>query len=134
MIGGGLQSIIVKRLLALTLVIAAIALMATSPAQARGGGGGHGGGGHGGGHGHRGFHGRHHGRVFLGGGVFISSYYWDPFWWDYAYPPPIVVQPPPVYIEKHPEGYWYYCPSARAYYPTAPTCPERWLAVSPRAH
>jgi Protein of unknown function (DUF3300) len=30
-------------------------------------------------------------------------------------------------------GYWYYCPSARAYYPTAPTCPEPWIKVPPRA-
>jgi len=31
------------------------------------------------------------------------------------------------------QSYWYYCPSARAYYPTAPTCPEEWIKVPPRA-
>ena len=31
-----------------------------------------------------------------------------------------------------PQPYWYYCPSARAYYPTAPTCPEPWIRIAPR--
>ena len=31
------------------------------------------------------------------------------------------------------QSYWYYCPSAGAYYPTAPTCPEPWIKVPPRA-
>ena len=31
------------------------------------------------------------------------------------------------------QSYWYYCSSARAYYPTAPTCPEPWIKVPPRA-
>ena len=35
--------------------------------------------------------------------------------------------------QQPPESYWYYCPSARAYYPTAPTCPEPWIKVPPRA-
>jgi len=35
--------------------------------------------------------------------------------------------PPPT------QSYWYYCPSARAYYPTTPTCPEPWVKVPPRA-
>ena len=30
------------------------------------------------------------------------------------------------------QSYWYYCSSARAYYPTAPTCPEPWIKVPPR--
>jgi hypothetical protein len=35
---------------------------------------------------------------------------------------------------QHPaESYWYYCPSARAYYPTAPACPEPWIKVPPRS-
>lgn len=68
---------------------------------------------------------------------------WSPFWyphWPY-YPPPIVVAPPapppPVYIEQssiHMEAegrYWYFCPSARGYYPAVPTCPEDWLPVLP---
>jgi hypothetical protein len=35
--------------------------------------------------------------------------------------------------QQSPQSYWYYCPSARAYYPTAPTCPEEWIKVAPRA-
>jgi hypothetical protein len=31
-----------------------------------------------------------------------------------------------------PEAYWYYCSSAGAYYPTAPSCPEPWIKVPPR--
>jgi Protein of unknown function (DUF3300) len=30
------------------------------------------------------------------------------------------------------QAYWYYCSSARAYYPTVPTCPEPWVKVPPR--
>jgi hypothetical protein len=36
-------------------------------------------------------------------------------------------------VQQPPQSYWYYCPSARAYYPTAPTCPEPWIKVPPRA-
>ena len=45
---------------------------------------------------------------------------------------------PPVYPEAAPapdappQAYWYYCPSARSYYPTSPTCPEVWVKVPPR--
>jgi hypothetical protein len=46
----------------------------------------------------------------------------------------VVVQPAPVIVDDQPQpGYWYYCPSARAYYPTVPTCPEVWIKVAPRA-
>ena len=31
------------------------------------------------------------------------------------------------------ESYWYYCGSAGAYYPTAPSCPEPWIKVPPRS-
>ncbi len=34
--------------------------------------------------------------------------------------------------QQQSQSYWYYCPSARAYYPTAPTCPEPWIKVPPR--
>jgi hypothetical protein len=39
-------------------------------------------------------------------------------------------QPP---SQQPSQSYWYYCSSARAYYPTAPTCPEPWVKVPPRA-
>ena len=35
--------------------------------------------------------------------------------------------------QQPPESYWYYCLSARAYYPTAPACPEPWIKVPPRS-
>jgi hypothetical protein len=45
--------------------------------------------------------------------------------------PPVVIQrPAPVYIEAPPQ-YWYYCESARAYYPYVGECPEPWIPVVP---
>ena len=35
--------------------------------------------------------------------------------------------------QQPPESYWYYCPGAKAYYPTAPACPEPWIKVPPRS-
>jgi hypothetical protein len=84
-----------------------------------------------------------HGRV----GVYLGPV-WGPFWypgpWPH-YPPPIIVTPPPpppppVYVEQGapveggPEGeYWYYCATARDYYPSVNECPEGWVAVLPQA-
>jgi hypothetical protein len=55
-------------------------------------------------------------------------------------PGPVVVTPAPViesapaYAEPEPsQGYWYFCPSSRAYYPSVQTCPEVWVKVPPRA-
>jgi len=47
---------------------------------------------------------------------------------------PVVVEEPPQYIERAPEpsAYWYYCPSAQAYYPQTATCQEPWIKVPPR--
>jgi hypothetical protein len=46
---------------------------------------------------------------------------------------------PSVYVEQEsepppapPEMYWYYCPSAKAYYPTVKKCREAWVKVPPR--
>ena len=83
------------------------------------------------------------GRVFIGVG---HPFWWGPaypYWWYYpppyyVYPPPaIIVEQPPVYIQPPPlpappQVYWYYCPSAQAYYPSVPTCPEAWVKVPPR--
>ncbi len=84
------------------------------------------------------------------GGVFIGvGPYWRPYpyWYyppPYYYPPPtVVVEPPPVYIEQQPApaqaappsgsiAYWYYCLSAKAYYPSVPSCPEEWVKVPER--
>jgi hypothetical protein len=46
-----------------------------------------------------------------------------------AYAPPVYAGPPPP---PAPPSYWYYCPSARGYYPYVNACPEGWLTVVPR--
>jgi hypothetical protein len=87
------------------------------------------------------WHGRGH--VFIGVGPAWWGY---PYWWYpppyYAYPPPpAVVQEPPVYVQQQPpapaypagQAEWYYCPSARQYYPNVPTCPEAWIRVPARS-
>jgi hypothetical protein len=72
----------------------------------------------------------------------------SPYW---AYPPylyrpapPVVLvpaAPPPIYVERGGSpapvempraGYWYWCESRAAYHPSAPDCPEGWIAVSPQ--
>jgi hypothetical protein len=50
---------------------------------------------------------------------------WGP---GYIYAPPPAVEAPPVYVEPG-SAYWYYCPSAGAYYPSVPSCPEPWVPV-----
>ena len=123
-----MRSAVLASLLAVTLL-----LVPAAPSFA----GGHAGGGHGG-HGFHGgheFHGHFHGHaVIVGGPAFWS----DPWWYYppyYYYPPPqVVVEPAPVIVEEQsPQSSWYYCPSAKAYYPTAPTCPEVWIKVAPLA-
>jgi hypothetical protein len=96
------------------------------------------------------------GSVYVG----VGPVWWGPSWWYHPYwayppywpyypapsyvypPPPVVVEEAPVYIQQPPpraaapappDGpYWYYCPSAGAYYPAAPSCPEPWVKVPPR--
>lgn len=75
--------------------------------------------------------------------------WWGPPYWYYA-PPPVVVAPgpvvvtpapviesPPVYAQQEPaeaptQGYWYFCPSSKAYYPNVQSCTEAWVKVPPR--
>src|SRR5256885_1950095 len=47
-------------------------------------------------------------------------------------PPPGHGQRGPAPAPPPPQTYWYYCPSANAYYPNAATCPEAWIKVPPR--
>jgi hypothetical protein len=93
-------------------------------------------------HHHHGFH----GRVFIGVG---PAWWWHPYpyWYygpTYVYsPPPVIVEEPPVYVQGPAagtapapaagQGYWHYCASARAYYPSVPSCPEPWIRVAPRS-
>lgn len=92
-------------------------------------------------HGFRG----HHGvgaRVVLGIGPAFwwphPAWYYPPPYYVYT-PPAVVVQQPPVYVQQPappapppPTAYWYYCASAKAYYPNVPSCPEPWIKVPPR--
>ena len=73
--------------------------------------------------GHPGFRRGFHGGVFIG-----APFVWDPF---PVYVPPPVVVAPPVSMQQAPSGYWYYCPSAGAYYPNVSSCPEPWVPVPP---
>jgi hypothetical protein len=83
--------------------------------------------------------------VVLRGHVFVGPWWWGPYAYPYWYPapyyyppPPVVLESPPVYIERPPappalpQGYWHYCQSASAYYPSVPSCPEPWILVPPR--
>jgi hypothetical protein len=134
------------------LVVALLSLASTPTHAWRGsGGGGHSRGGWHGGH----SHGHVHGRVVVG-----VSPWWGWGWgWPYPYygyygppyayypppyyPAPAVAQEPQTYAQAAPEpapaapeqpkAYWYYCASAGAYYPTAPSCPEVWIKVPPRS-
>ncbi len=83
---------------------------------------------------------------YWGVGPHWGAPYWGPYpYWGYPppyyYPPSVIIQQPPVYIEREqavpappppPPAYWYYCVSAKAYYPSAPTCPEEWVKVPAR--
>ena len=100
---------------------------------------------------HRGY--RHGGGVRLGvyigapyAAVRLSPYYWPSPYYAYPYSPayvypPVVIAPaaPPVYVEQPaappapaPQAAasdWYYCPSARAYYPYVGECAQPWQRV-----
>ena len=129
----------------IAVVVAGLFLIAAAaPADAAGrGGGGRGGGQAGGFRGGR-FHGHHfHGHGFrssvvIGGGVWLGPY-WDPYWYPgyypyypYPYEPVPVATEPQTYIEQPGPSYWYYCETAKAYYPYVRECPGGWLTVTPQ--
>jgi hypothetical protein len=77
---------------------------------------------------------------------FYDSFYYDSFYgyYDGFYPPsrpaPWVLQPRGSYFAeggseppatRSAQGDWYYCTSARQYYPNVKTCPEPWVEVPP---
>jgi hypothetical protein len=62
-----------------------------------------------------------------------------PFGVPYVYPP-VVVAPPPVYVQPPPrvyvqpppsQPYWYYCDNPPGYYPYVQQCPGGWRQVNP---
>jgi hypothetical protein len=136
----------VKKAALVSLLVVAVLLVSTASSFAWSRGGGRPGGFH-----HGGFHGR--GVVVVGP---RWGWGWGPYWgwggWAGYYPPPyyypyysqpqVVVQPAPVYVEgstssystaEPAEGYWYYCPGSKAYYPNVPSCSEAWVKVPPRS-
>ena len=74
---------------------------------------------------------------------FGAPLYWHPWPAYHYYPAPVYVAPsvvqvaPPVYVERHEspvtdqQGWWYYCNSARGYYPYVKECPGGWQKVPP---
>ncbi len=130
-------------------VIAVTLGLASTPALAQhsgghgGGGGWHGGGGHGGG-----WHGGWHGG-FYGGFGYYDPFFWgwsDPFYYypydypaypypyvyPYGYAAPVAPAPAPSAVPQYTQAapsMWYYCQSAKAYYPYVSSCPEAWQQV-----
>jgi len=121
----------------MAIVSCAVFLTAMDEAAARGGGGRTSGGAsrssaHAGSHSrHNHRHSHFRGRFFVG---FGAPLFWGPAYY-YA---PGYYEPLPVYIEQNPAApergsqYWYYCPSARGYYPYIGDCPEGWQRVLPQ--
>lgn len=94
--------------------------------------------------------GGHYGRPRVSVGfVFHGPAYWGyPGYWAYPgyygpphYYPRVVGVPaePTAYIERgdtsteaeQSQGYWYYCPDAKAYYPYVKHCAGKWQRVTP---
>jgi len=77
----------------------------------------------------------YYGPRYYGGYYYGPPYYYGPGWGYYYYPPPTAVyEPPPAEaVDQPPPAYWYYCGSARTYYPYVNTCPEGWQAVPAQA-
>ena len=90
------------------------------------------------GHGHNGGT-----RVFIGGSFwFAPPPYWGPPAWGpanyygapaYYGPPPVIVQQPPVYVQRGQaeSDYWYYCDNPQGFYPYIKSCPGGWMKVVP---
>jgi hypothetical protein len=80
------------------------------------------------------FHGEHLGRLgwwWIVGGAW---YFYPAAVYPYPdpYVPPVVATPaPPPLTQSRPQS-WYYCPSAKGYYPYVADCPEGWNPVVPQ--
>lgn len=115
------------------LLIALLAILSTTSAYAQRGYG------HGGGHG---------GGWGWGGAWIVPALIGGAILYDVTRPPPVYVQPSPVYVQGYPPNYsasyppvyaaqlapssmpnWYFCPAANAYYPYVSSCPSGWRAV-----
>ena len=80
-------------------------------------------------------------RVTVGIGVGVGYPYWaSPFWGPWYYPPPVYYSPPMIvsppapvtYVEQaNTSNWWYYCETAKGYYPYVKECPAGWQRVPP---
>jgi len=79
--------------------------------------------------GHYGWYGPRYGYWY--GAGFWPYYYYGPGYGYYYYPPPAQVYEAPeeTVVEQPAPAYWYYCGSARNYFPYVQGCPEGWQAV-----
>jgi hypothetical protein len=119
------------------LAVALLAMAASVPALAQGGYRG-------------GYYGGHHGGYYGYPRVSVGFVFAGPGYWGYPayyYPPPYYYYPqavgmpaqPTAYVERgdaytppeQSQGYWYYCPEAKAYYPYVKQCAGGWQRVSP---
>jgi hypothetical protein len=89
----------------------------------------------------------HGGRTRLHLGFHFGAPYWGPYWgpWWYHPPPSYYYPGPAVYVPAQPTtyieqsgapasdsaGWWYYCDTARGYYPYVKECPSGWQRVPP---
>jgi hypothetical protein len=141
----------------LLLVLAALVLVQAESvwAASRGGGGGRGGGSSAGTGGSRGSHGGGHPHYSGGRHHHHGSHsHWNfgfafggPWWYPsysyaapYYYPPPAYyppatyyVPPPQTAYSSESDGYWYYCPGSKSFYPYVTECAGDWQRVEPRA-
>lgn len=149
------RAVLAAALLGLTL--GAVSTTASADGYRGGGyrgGGYHGGGYHGGGYYGGGYRGGYYGgpRVtfgFYGGPGWWGPGYWGPGYWGpgygYGYPyvygaaPVVVPAEPRVYIESDgtsgtvgQQQWWYWCQSAKGYYPYVSACSEGWQRVPPQ--
>lgn len=81
--------------------------------------------------------------VYVGAPLIYPPHYPYPPYWPRVYVPlaPLMVMPPPVYIEQQnapaaaptlEPGYWYYCHEAQAYFPEVKQCLGMWQKVAPQ--
>ena len=109
-----------KKLIRISVLIVALLITCSMPAQA-----------HGGGHGGWGW-GPALGLGLFGLGLWELS---QPHY--YSYPAPIVQEPlEEIYVQPAPPqpattGYWYYCRNPEGYYPYVKQCPDGWMKVVP---
>jgi outer membrane protein OmpA-like peptidoglycan-associated protein len=69
-------------------------------------------------------------------GGFYAPYYWyGPDYGYYYYPPPaqVYAEPDDEVVEQPAPAYWYWCASAKNYFPYVQGCPEGWQAVPAQA-